>query len=107
MHCTEARELLQPFLDGELKVETTARVLGHLERCRACRAQADEEQALRAAIVRACHRPLASSEGRALVDAVCAREAPSGAAGHRAWGIAVAAVVAALAVAALVLAGIV
>ena len=40
MQCERARELLSPYLDGELSAEERRAVTAHIEGCRACSAQA-------------------------------------------------------------------
>jgi anti-sigma factor RsiW len=40
MQCERARELLSPYLDGELSAEERRAVAAHIEGCRACSAQA-------------------------------------------------------------------
>ena len=41
--CREVRELADAFIDNELLVETTLQVLGHIDRCRDCRAFVEEK----------------------------------------------------------------
>jgi anti-sigma factor RsiW len=45
--CTEAREQLTAYLDGELEGERGSAVRGHLRACEACRQAATDEAALR------------------------------------------------------------
>src|SRR3954447_24437534 len=42
MQCERARELLSPYLDGELSAEERRAVATHVEGCRACAAQATD-----------------------------------------------------------------
>ena len=42
MQCERARELLSPYLDGELSAEERRAVAAHIEGCRSCAAQADD-----------------------------------------------------------------
>src|SRR5207253_1164502 len=39
MQCERARELLSPYLDGELSAEERRAVAAHIESCRSCAAQ--------------------------------------------------------------------
>jgi predicted anti-sigma-YlaC factor YlaD len=45
--CREVRELADAFIDNELLVETNLQVLGHLGRCRDCRAFVEEKSRLK------------------------------------------------------------
>lgn len=54
MRCPEVRDLIHPFLDGELEVEKNVQVLKHLELCPPCRARSEEETALRGRVVACC-----------------------------------------------------
>lgn len=42
MQCERARELLSPYLDGELSAEERRAVAAHIEACRSCAAQVDD-----------------------------------------------------------------
>jgi anti-sigma factor RsiW len=42
MQCERARELLSPYLDGELSAEERRAVAAHVEGCRSCSAQVDD-----------------------------------------------------------------
>jgi anti-sigma factor RsiW len=42
MQCERARELLSPYLDGELSAEERRAVAAHVEGCRSCAAQAED-----------------------------------------------------------------
>ena len=42
MQCERARELLSPYLDGELSAEERRAVAAHIEGCRSCAAQAND-----------------------------------------------------------------
>jgi anti-sigma factor RsiW len=42
MQCERARELLSPYLDGELSAEERRAVAAHIEGCRSCSAQVDD-----------------------------------------------------------------
>src|SRR5262245_31442289 len=42
MRCDRARELLSPYLDGELSADERREEAAHLEGCRACSSQADD-----------------------------------------------------------------
>src|SRR5882762_4211789 len=44
MQCERARELLSPYLDGELSAEERRAVATHVDGCRACSAQATDFQ---------------------------------------------------------------
>lgn len=55
--CPEVRDLLVPFLDGELEVEKNVQVLKHLELCPPCRHRSEEEGQLRG-LVHRCAEPL-------------------------------------------------
>lgn len=58
MRCPEVRDLLVPFLDGELEVEKNVQVLKHLELCPPCRVHSEQEGALRGLVNRCCAEPL-------------------------------------------------
>lgn len=49
MECREARQLAEAFVSEQLLVETTRAVVGHLDRCPACRAEVEGLRRLRAA----------------------------------------------------------
>jgi anti-sigma factor RsiW len=49
MECRDARPLLDAFVSEQLLVETTQSIVAHLERCAACRAEADGLRRLRLA----------------------------------------------------------
>jgi len=50
--CSDVRDLLHPYLDGELDLVRTLDVERHLRECPACAQARDQQQALRAAIHR-------------------------------------------------------
>ena len=52
MDCSDVRNLLNPFMDGELDLVKTLDVERHLEECPACSQARDGHQSLRAAISR-------------------------------------------------------
>lgn len=49
MECREVRQLAEAFVSEQLLVETTRAIVGHLERCPACRAEVEGLRRLRAA----------------------------------------------------------
>ena len=49
MNCKDVRPLADAYLSEQLLVETTHAVVGHLEQCRACRAEFEAQRRLRAA----------------------------------------------------------
>lgn len=78
MRCSEVRDLLHAFLDGELEVDRNVNMLKHLELCPPCRERSLDEQELRGVIVRACCEPVSPARARALVAAACCRDATPG-----------------------------
>src|SRR5688572_17206083 len=46
MNCSDARDRLNPYLDGELEMDENVRVVSHLERCAACSSAFEGERAL-------------------------------------------------------------
>src|SRR5688572_13168700 len=96
MRCTSVQDLMQPFLDGELDVETTVHLLKHLELCRPCRAQARASDDLRAALVSACRERLDSDARRAVLDGACGCEGPPSRSRGRAWVVGLALLLGAL-----------
>ena len=54
MKCTEVRRLLNPYVDGELELQSALAVEEHLQECPRCRAAITGVEALRTAISRAC-----------------------------------------------------
>lgn len=75
MRCPEVRDLLQPFLDGELDVDRNVTMLKHLELCAPCRTRSELEQTLRGAVMKACCESLPADRCQALLDAACAEPA--------------------------------
>ena len=76
MQCERARELLSPYLDGELSAQERRAVAAHVEGCRACSAQVADFQRIGATLAEAGREPMP----RALalrVRANLAREAES------------------------------
>lgn len=71
MPCKDVMDRLEPFLDGELGVEVTVRMLAHLERCRPCRARAGFDEGLRATVVSACRARLDPTRYEELLDRAC------------------------------------
>jgi hypothetical protein len=67
MRCSDVRDLLHPFLDGELEVEKNVSVLKHLELCPTCRERSESEGRLRDLVERATHEPLSDAEQRRLL----------------------------------------
>jgi hypothetical protein len=83
MRCPEVRDLLHPFLDGELDVDRNVSMLKHLELCPPCRARSELEQTLRGAVVKACCEALPPERCRAMLDAACCPEQAAVAAPRR------------------------
>ncbi len=73
MRCSEVRDLLHAFLDGELEVDRNVVMLKHLELCAPCRERSEGEERLRGMVVRACSEPLPAERVRALIAAACSR----------------------------------
>jgi len=67
MKCADVRDLLHPFLDGELEVEKNVAVLKHLELCPACQARSEQETRLREVLARGAREELSPAERRRLV----------------------------------------
>jgi anti-sigma factor RsiW len=57
MQCERARELLSPYLDGELSAEERRAVAAHIERCRACAAEAADFQRIGRSIAEGGREP--------------------------------------------------
>ncbi len=76
MRCSEVRDLLHAFLDGELEVDRNVAMLKHLELCPPCRARSEGEQQLHGMVVRACCEPVPTDRARALIAAACCRDEP-------------------------------
>jgi anti-sigma factor RsiW len=57
MQCERARELLSPYLDGELSMEERRAVAAHIEGCRACSAQAADFQRIGRTLAEAGREP--------------------------------------------------
>jgi anti-sigma factor RsiW len=57
MQCERARELLSPYLDGELSAEERRAVAAHIEGCRSCSAQADDFQRIARTLAEAGREP--------------------------------------------------
>lgn len=83
MGCADVRDLLQPFLDGELEVPQNVAVLKHLELCAGCRERSQEEERLRATVAGALATPLSEVERRRLLDGAFARVGSAEAAPRR------------------------
>src|ERR1044072_4582398 len=50
MRCDDMQELISPYLDGELGLETSLEVERHLQDCSICSPQYENHKALRAAL---------------------------------------------------------
>jgi anti-sigma factor RsiW len=73
MQCERARELLSPYLDGELSAEERRAVAAHVEGCRFCSAQVDDFRRIGRTLAEAGREP--APAGLALrVRATLARE---------------------------------
>jgi anti-sigma factor RsiW len=88
MTCTEVRELVDAYVDGELDADTSDRVRAHLGTCAACAARVSERRDLRAATGAALPLLVAPSDLRASLQEIAS---PRGRPGrHRpggAWGV--------------------
>ena len=58
MQCERARELLSPYLDGELSAEERRAVAAHIEGCRACAAQVADFQRVGRTLAEAGREPM-------------------------------------------------
>src|SRR5947209_99627 len=77
MQCERARELLSPYLDGELSAEERRAVAAHVEGCRSCSAQVDDFRRIGRTLAEAGREP--APKALALrVRANLAREAETG-----------------------------
>jgi hypothetical protein len=86
MHCPEVRDLLQPFLDGELEVDRNVSMLKHLELCPPCRCRADEARALHELVSRAaCEKVCAEGRARLLGQAYTRCEDDPTCRGRASW----------------------
>jgi len=74
MQCERARELLSPYLDGELSAEERRAVAAHLEGCRACSVEVNDFRRIGATLAEAGREP-APKALSARVRANLAREA--------------------------------
>ena len=77
MRCPEVRDLLHPFLDGELPVAQNVALLKHLELCTGCRQRSEEERRLAALVVGAGTERLDEAARSALLAGAFARSAAS------------------------------
>lgn len=71
--CAEVRDLIHPFLDGELEVEKNVELLKHFELCSPCNARKDAEGKLQTRIEAACCEPLADDACSRMLSAAFAR----------------------------------
>ena len=58
MQCERARELLSPYLDGELSAQERRAVAAHIEGCRACAAQVADFQRIGRTLAEAGREPM-------------------------------------------------
>lgn len=58
MRCADVRDLIHPFLDGELEVDRNVELLKHLELCSACQARSEAERRLAGLLASAATEPL-------------------------------------------------
>ena len=73
MNCSEVKELLHPYSDGELTPEETERIRLALDDCADCRAELDEIEAIRAFAMEAFTAPVAEVDLSSVYDGVMAR----------------------------------
>lgn len=73
MRCAEVRDLLQPFLDGELEVERSVVMLKHLELCPPCHERVECERRLHSLVAPACSERLCTDSKAKLLAACYAR----------------------------------
>lgn len=73
MRCAEVRDLLQPFLDGELEVERSVVMLKHLELCPPCHERVECEKRLHSLVAPACAETLCADSRAKLLAACYAR----------------------------------
>lgn len=62
MHCADLRDLLHPFLDGELEVAENVAILKHVELCAACRSRVESEKELNGVVARAARETVSSAD---------------------------------------------
>ena len=58
MQCERARELLSPYLDGELSAQERRAVAAHIEGCRICAAQVADFQRIGRTLAEAGREPM-------------------------------------------------
>lgn len=68
MDCAALRDLLHPYLDGELEVVQNVAVLKHMEMCASCHARCEEERRLSEIVAHAALSPLVEADRRRLLD---------------------------------------
>lgn len=98
MNCHQARDLLSPYIDGELPAAERAHLEQHLEQCEDCRSELAELQALVDALGSLPEEPLPAGFGEALHGRLTrrswwprlARLLPSRVPSHPAWAHALA-----------------
>ncbi|RMG17564.1 MAG: hypothetical protein D6731_03875 [Planctomycetota bacterium] len=73
VRCAEVRDLIHPFLDGELEVDRNVEVLKHFELCGPCRERVAAERLLRERVSAAASEPAPDGLCRRLVAAAAAR----------------------------------
>jgi mycothiol system anti-sigma-R factor len=64
MNCDECLKFMWQYLDGELDLESSGKLLQHLEQCRECFSHAEFERQLKARVRRSCGREQAPQELR-------------------------------------------
>jgi anti-sigma factor (TIGR02949 family) len=69
MKCAEASRLLNPYIDGELELQSALEIEAHLQECPKCRAALAGMQALRVSIAHACEPEPAPARLRKAVQA--------------------------------------
>ena len=75
-HCKEFSALLDPYIDGELSPEETARVREHLHTCDGCRAYVQAALAIRDAFPEAEDTPVPDGFAAGVMAAIRADAAP-------------------------------
>ena len=77
-YCKEFSALLDPYIDGELSPEETARVREHLHTCDGCRAYVQAALAIRDAFPEAEDTPVPDGFAAGVMAAIRAAAAPRG-----------------------------
>jgi len=72
--CADVRDMIHPFVDGELEVTDNVTLLKHLELCPGCRARCEEERALKELVGSRLQERLSEVERRRVLAGAFGRE---------------------------------